>query len=177
MQLSNSFAIVMALSSLLAASGCASGGRAPAKSQASTTTKDSVAKQRITGPFEVALKPQADDPSVGDPAVGRMSLDKQFHGELEAVSKGQMLGVRTAVKDSAGYVAMERVVGSLGGRSGSFVLQHSTTMNRGKPQQSVTVVPDSGTDQLVGLAGSMTIDVTGGKHLYNFEYWFESPAT
>lgn len=102
-----------------------------------------------------------------------MSLDKQFHGELEAVSKGQMLGVRTAVKGSAGYVAMERVVGTLAGRTGSFVLQHSSTMTKGVPQQSITVVPDSGTDQLAGLAGSMTIDNADGKHAYNFEYWFD----
>ncbi|MFN0133359.1 MAG: DUF3224 domain-containing protein [Phycisphaerales bacterium] len=130
-------------------------------------------KHRINGPFDVTLKPQSDDPSVGDPAVGRMSLDKQFHGELEAVSKGQMLGVRTAVKGSAGYVAMERVVGTLAGRTGSFVLQHSSTMTKGVPQQSITVVPDSGTDQLAGLAGSMTIDNADGKHAYNFEYWFD----
>jgi hypothetical protein len=134
--------------------------------------KESVVKHRINGPFDVTLKPQSDDPSVGDPAVGRMSLDKQFHGELEAISKGQMLGVRTAVKGSAGYVAIERVVGRLGGRTGSFVLQHSSIMSKGVPQQSITVVPDSGTDQLASLAGSMTIDNANGKHAYDFEYWF-----
>lgn len=141
---------------------------------------------RASGPFDVTLKPQTDNPSVGDAAmggVGRMSLDKQFHGDLEAVSKGQMLAVRTAVKGSAGYVAMERVVGTLsakeggggeGGRKGSFVLQHNSTMNKAVPKQSITVVPDSGTDELVGLAGSMTIDIVNGKHFYNFEYRFDA---
>ena len=128
--------------------------------------------QRIRGPFEVALKPQP--VGDGDPAIGRMSLDKQYHGDLEAVSKGQMLGVRTAVKGSAGYVAMERVVGTLAGRAGSFVLQHSSTMTRGRPQQSITVVPDSATNGLTGLSGSMTIDIVEGKHLYNFEYSFDA---
>ena len=134
-------------------------------------------KQTITGPFDVALSPQSDPPGVGDPQIGRLSLDKQFHGALEAVSKGQMLGVRTGVDGSAGYVAMERVVGTLAGRPGSFVLQHSSTMARGTQAQSVMVVPDSGTDQLEGLAGEMTIDITDGSHNYRFVYWFEpAPA-
>jgi hypothetical protein len=99
-----------------------------------------------------------------------MTIDKQFHGDLEGVSKGQMLAAGTAVKNSAGYVAIEQVTGTLGGRKGTFILQHSSTMARGAPQLSVTVVPDSGTDQLVGLVGRMTITITEGKHLYDFEY-------
>ena len=99
-----------------------------------------------------------------------MSLDKQFHGDLDATSKGEMLAAGTEVKGSAGYVAMERVTGKLHGRSGTFVLQHSGTMNRGSPQLSVTVVPDSGTDQLEGLVGKMAIKIEGGKHFYDFEY-------
>ena len=99
-----------------------------------------------------------------------MSLDKQFHGDLDATSKGEMLAANTEVKGSAGYVAMERVTGKLHGRSGTFVLQHSGTMNRGSPQLSVTVVPDSGTDQLEGLVGKMAIKIEGGKHFYDFEY-------
>lgn len=130
-----------------------------------------------TGPFDVFLKPQTDDPTLNDPAIGRMTLDKQFHGDLEAVSKGQMLGVRTSVKGSAGYMAMERVVGTLGGRTGAFVVQHSSTMTRGEPRQSVTVVPDSGTDQLTGLAGAITINIDGGKHLYQFDYRFDASMT
>jgi hypothetical protein len=99
-----------------------------------------------------------------------MSIDKQFHGELEGTSKGQMLAVSSDVKGSAGYVAMERVNGTLQGRRGSFALQHSGTMTRGAPQLSVSVVPDSGTDQLEGLSGKMTINIVDGKHFYEFDY-------
>ena len=123
-----------------------------------------------SGTFEVKMKPQAPEDGVGDPTVGRMSLDKQFHGGLEATSRGQMLAAMTDVEGSAGYVAIERVKGTLGGRDGSFALQHSGTMTRGVPQLTITVVPDSGTEQLNGLAGRMTIDIAEGKHSYDFEY-------
>jgi hypothetical protein len=123
-----------------------------------------------TGTFEVKLSPQPPDASVGDPTVGRMAIDKQFHGDLEATSKGQMLTAMTDTKGSAGYVALERVAGTLGGRSGSFALQHSGTMTRGIPRLSVTVVPDSGTGELAGLDGQMTIEVADGKHRYDFAY-------
>jgi hypothetical protein len=99
-----------------------------------------------------------------------MSLDKQFHGDLEAISKGQMLAAMSSVPGSGGYVAMERVTGTLKGRSGTFVLQHSGTMTRGVPQMTVSVVPDSATGQLAGLAGVMTIKIADGKHSYEFEY-------
>jgi hypothetical protein len=99
-----------------------------------------------------------------------MVIDKQFHGDLEGTSKGQMISAMGSVKGSAGYVAMERVTGKLKGRTGSFVLQHNGTMTRGAPQLSVTVVPDSGTDQLTGIAGMLTIKIEGGKHSYEFEY-------
>ena len=102
--------------------------------------------------------------------LGRMSIDKTFFGELDATSKGEMLSAMTAVKGSAGYVAIERVTGQLNGHSGSFVLQHSGTMNRGEPQLTVTVVPDSGTEQLTGLSGTMTIKIVDKKHFYEFEY-------
>ena len=105
-----------------------------------------------------------------DAGLGRMSSDKQFHGDLEGTSKGQMLSAAGSVKGSAGYVAMERVTGTLKGRTGSFVLQHSGTMTRGTPQLSVTVVPDSGTGQLESIAGTLTIKVADGKHSYDFEY-------
>jgi hypothetical protein len=127
-----------------------------------------------SGTFEVKLSPQVDD-KVGDPSVGRMSLDKQFQGALVGTSKGQMLAVRTAVEGSAGYVALERVEGTLDGRSGSFALQHSGTMTRGVAQLNVTVVPDSGTEQLVGLEGKMTINIVEGKHFYDFEYTLAEP--
>jgi hypothetical protein len=99
-----------------------------------------------------------------------MSIDKQFHGDLEATSKGEMLAAGTAVKGSAGYVAIERVTGTLHGRTGSFVLQHSATMTRNTPELSIAVVPDSGSGELVGLAGKMMITITNGKHFYEFEY-------
>ena len=127
---------------------------------------------RASGTFDVTLKPQPDE-AVGDPTVGRLSLDKQFHGDLDATSRGQMLAVSGDVKGSAGYVAMERVTGTLHGFRGTFALQHSGTMNRGAPQLSVTVVPDSGTGQLTGLAGTMTIRIADGKHGYDFEYTLE----
>jgi hypothetical protein len=121
---------------------------------------------RASGTFEVKLKPQATD----DATLGRMSIDKQFHGDLEATSKGEMLSAGTSVKGSAGYVAIERVSGTLRGRSGSFVLQHSGTMTRGVPQLSVTVVPDSGAGELAGLTGKMAINIVDGKHFYDFEF-------
>jgi hypothetical protein len=122
-----------------------------------------------SGTFEVKLMPQAAEDGA-DAGLGRMSIDKQFHGDLEGTSKGQMISAMGSVKGSAGYVAMERVTGTLKGRTGSFVLQHSGTMNRGAPQLSVTVVPDSGTGQLTGLAGTLTIKIDEGKHSYKFDY-------
>jgi len=126
--------------------------------------------KHASGTFDVKVTPQAPDEKVGDPTVGRMALDKQFHGDLEATSKGQMLVTGTEVEGSAGYVAMERVIGTLHGRKGTFALQHTGTMNRGAPQLSVAVVPDSGTGELVGLAGKMTINIVDKKHLWEFEY-------
>ena len=123
---------------------------------------------RASGTFEVKVVPQ-DDKSE-DATLGRMILDKQFHGDLEGTSKGQMLTAGSAVQGSAGYVAIEKVSGTLHGRKGTFVLQHSGTMTRGTPQLTITVVPDSGTGQLVGLAGKMDIIIADGKHSYEFEY-------
>ena len=127
-----------------------------------------------TGSFEITMTPEAQAPGSGEP--GAIRLEKQFAGDLEATSLGRMLAVRSAVEGSAGYVAMERVTGTLGGRSGSFALQHSGTMDRGAPTLSVTVVPDSGTDGLIGLAGSMTIERSAGAHSYRFEYTLADPA-
>lgn len=124
-----------------------------------------------TGAFEVKLNPlPVYDGADGSP-LGHLSIDKQFHGELDAISKGEMLSAGTSVKGSAGYVAIERVTGTLHGRRGSFVLQHSGTMTRGAAQLTVSVVPDSGTEQLVGLAGTMAIIIAAdGKHSYEFSY-------
>jgi hypothetical protein len=121
---------------------------------------------RAKGTFDVKLIPQATE----DATLGRMSIDKEFHGDLDGTSTGQMLTAGTSVTGSAGYVAIERVTGTLQGRSGSFVLQHSGTMTRGAPQLTITVVPDSGTGQLVGLTGKMAITIADGKHFYDFEY-------
>jgi hypothetical protein len=126
--------------------------------------------RRVSGPFEVKLVPQPADDFADAVTLGRMTIDKQFHGALEATSKGQMLTGMGAVKGSAGYVAIERVTGTLEGQAGSFILQHSGTMDRGAQQLTLTVVPDSGTDALVGLRGSMAIDISNGKHAYDFTY-------
>ena len=126
---------------------------------------------RAGGTFEVKMSPQVDG-EAGGACVGRMLLDKRFAGDLEATSKGQMLAVRTPVEGSAGYVAMEFVTGRLAGRSGSFVLQHTGTMERGAQTLSITVVPDSGTGELEGLAGRVEIDFSGGGHSYSFDYAF-----
>lgn len=124
------------------------------------------------GEFDVKLAPQDDkavDSASGSP-IGRMLIDKQFHGDLEAVSKGQMLAVMSQVQGSGVYVAVEKVTGTLQGRKGSFFLHHSGVMTRGVPQLTVTVVPDSGTEELEGLSGNMAIIVANGKHSYEFEY-------
>jgi hypothetical protein len=121
------------------------------------------------GTFDVKVTPQPPADRVNQP-FDLLLLDKQFHGDLEATSKGQMLGSRGAVEGSGGYVALELVTGKLNGKSGSFVLQHKGTMQKGSFTLDVTVVPDSGTDQLSGLSGSMTIVIEGSKHSYSFEY-------
>ncbi len=131
--------------------------------------------KKASGTFEVKMNPRAAEDSLEDPSVGRMTLDKQFHGDIEGTSKGQMLAVSSEVQGSAGYVAMERVIGTLDGHKGTFALQHSGLMNRGAPQLSIIVVPDSGTGELVGLAGNMIINIVDGKHLYEFEYTLGQP--
>jgi hypothetical protein len=125
---------------------------------------------RATGTFEVKLAPlPPSDASEGSP-VGRMSIVKQIHGELEGTGKGEMLTAATSVKGSGAYVAIERISCSLHGRTGSFVLQHIGTMTRGVPQLSITVVPDSGTGQLTGITGKFLVIITDGKHSYEFDY-------
>ena len=132
------------------------------------TQKEALVTNHASGPFEVKVTPQ-DDKSE-DPLLSRMALDKQYHGDLEATGKGQMLTAGTAVKGSGAYVAIEKVSGTLKGRSGSFVLQHAGSMTGGNFQLTVTVVPDSGAGQLAGIAGKMNIIIAGGKHSYEFEY-------
>lgn len=148
-------------------------GAAQAQAQpraASTNQTETAVTTRATGTFQVQLAPQ----ETAAP-LGRLSIDKQFQGDLQGTSKGEMLAVQTGVQGSAGYVAMEVVTGTLAGRGGTFALQHSGTMDRGAPTLSVTVVPDSGTGELAGITGRMNIIIEGGKHSYEFDYTL--PAT
>jgi hypothetical protein len=143
-------------------------GAAPAQSQ-SPNQKEVPVSNHASGPFDVKVTPLDDKSS--DAALGRMTIDKQYHGDLEGTGKGQMLTAGTDVKGSGAYVAIERVTGTLRGRAGSFVLQHSGTMTQGVPHLTITVVPDSGTAQLAGIAGKMDIMIAAdGKHSYDFEY-------
>lgn len=131
--------------------------------------------KRATGTFDVKLKPLVlEDSKAAEANLARLAIDKQFRGDLEATSKGEMLSAGSPVKGSAGYVAIELVSGKLHGRNGTFVLQHTGTMNRGKPELSVTVVPDSGTGELAGIAGKLAIVISEGKHSYDFEYTLAS---
>jgi len=127
-------------------------------------------KVRAAGEFEVTVTPLAPYETVAGVVFGRLSISKQFHGDLEGSSTAEMLSAGASVKGSAGYVAIERVTGRLHGRTGTFALQHSGTMTRGQPELAVSVVPDSGAGELAGLAGRMTIDIVDGKHFYTLEY-------
>ena len=121
------------------------------------------------GAFDVKVTPQPADDSAAGP-FSRLFLAKQFHGGLEGAGQGTMLGTQLADHSSGGYVALERVSGTLNGKQGSFILQHKGTMQKGKYTMDVTVVPDSGRDELTGIAGRMTIIIEGRKHSYEFEY-------
>lgn len=125
---------------------------------------------RAAGTFDVKLNPQATDTAPEGSPLGRLTIDKQFHGDLEGTSKGEMLTAGTLIKNSAGYVAVERVVATLHGRKGTFALQHSATMTRGVGALNIIVVPDSGTGELTGISGTMSIEIADGKHYYGFEY-------
>ena len=122
-----------------------------------------------TGTFDVKMIPQTQDAEYAP--VGKMSLDKQFHGDIEATAKGEMItAAGLAVKESAAYSAVERLTGTLHGKKGNFALQHTGIMDRGKPTLTITVVPDSGTGELAGLTGKMDIIIEGKAHLYVFDY-------
>ena len=126
--------------------------------------------QIARGDFVVSLKPLVVEGAKDEFKLARMSIDKQVSGDLTASTIGQMLSVMTSTDGSAGYVAIERVSGVLNGKRGTFVLQHTGIMNRGAPSLVVTVVPDSGTEELVGLEGEFKINVEDGKHRYEFTY-------
>lgn len=127
---------------------------------------------KAAGSFTVKLELQPASAQADAAVIGRRTLDKQFHGDLEASSRGEMMAVMTAVEGSMAYVALEKVTGTLSGRTGGFVLQHASQMVRGEPRQSIRVVPDSGTGELTGLSGGMAIDIKDGEHRYVFEYSF-----
>lgn len=133
------------------------------------------AAMHAKGSFEIKLAPQQpDNPQARAAQIGRLSLDKRFEGALQAESQGEMLA--SGGGQSGAYVAIEKVTGTLQGREGSFFLIHSAVMRQGAPQAwSVSVVPDSGTGQLQGLAGAMRIDIVDGKHFYDFEYSLPGP--
>ena len=130
-----------------------------------------------SGPFDVKLAPLPAYNTDAGANLARMSIDKQFRGDLEATSRGEMLSAMGGVKGSAGYVAVERVTGTLHGRGGSFTLQHNATMTRGVAYLNIIIVPDSGSGELAGLTGSMKIIIAdGGKHAYELDYAFSEPA-
>lgn len=135
-----------------------------------TASKETKVVAHATGTFEVKIVPRAADEQSKPAAIARMSGDKQFHGGLEGTSRVEMLTANTDVKGSAVYVAIEQFTGILAGRKGSFLLHHTGIMTRGVPQLTVSVVPDSGTGQLVGLTGEMNITIADGKHSYDFAY-------
>lgn len=143
----------------------------PRTSTASAQAKgDAVVTQHASGSFDVKVSPVGTPDKAEGSTLGRMSLDKQYHGALEATGKGEMLTAGTDVKGSGAYVAIERVTGTLDGRTGSFVLQHTGTMTQGVPAMTITVVPDSGSGQLAGIAGKLTIIIESGKHSYVLDY-------
>ena len=126
---------------------------------------------KATGTFDVKITPQASDLAPEGPNLGRMSLDKQFQGDLAGTAKGEMItAAGITVKESAAYSAVERITGTLHGKPGSFALQHTGIMNRGTPSLNVTVVPDSATGELAGLTGKMEIIIEGKLHKYVFDY-------
>jgi hypothetical protein len=144
--------------------------QAPSAAVPNPTPQETPMTQHARGAFDVKLNPLTVEHKDADERRGRMALDKRFHGDLDATGVGEMLTATGDVKGSAGYVAIERVSGTLHGRSGSFILQHSGTLTRGAPSLSITVVPDSGEGELTGIEGRMTITIVDGAHSYEFEY-------
>jgi hypothetical protein len=175
-RMARAIGVVLTFTAFAQAQSAAS-GQAQTNSVPTSPSQQGVSMSKhAKGTFDVTVTPRQPDSTEAETAkLGRMSLDKQFHGDLEGTSAGEMLGAMTEVKGSAGYVAMERVNATLQGHHGTFVLQHSGTMSHGDFHLSVTVVPDSATGDLLGLAGSMTIRIEEGKHFYDFEYTL--PAT
>lgn len=149
-------------------------GTAPLGAQTAATRGEPPSEKIMTtmarGTFTVRMKPLPSDEIADAALIGRMSIDKDFHGDIEGSSKGQMLATGTPAEGSAGYVALERVTGTLAGKHGAFSLQHSAWMAGGKQGMTITVVPGSGTEELVGLSGSLLIIIADGQHSYEFSY-------
>ena len=122
------------------------------------------------GSFDVTMRPDSDEDRAEGTTLGTMVVEKRFHGDLDGTGRGRMLTGMTPVEGSAGYVLIERVRGRLQDRRGSFLLQHSGILDRGTPRQVIEVVPDSGTDDLTGLSGRLTIQISEGAHAYTLEY-------
>ena len=142
----------------------------PALAQTSALQKETPMTQHANGTFDVKITPQGTEDKEAAAGLGRMSIEKQIHGDLTGTSKGEMLTGMSEVKGSGAYVAIERITGTLNGRTGSFILQHAGTMAHGEQHLSITVVPDSGTGQLVGIAGTFNLTITDGKHFYDLAY-------
>jgi hypothetical protein len=130
------------------------------------------------GSFEVKVAPLPPDDAIAATSIARYSLDKVYRGDLEGASAGEMLGAGSVAAGTAGYVAIEQVTGTLHGRSGSFALQHSSSMMNGNFDMNIRVVPGSGTGELEGIAGALTIVIAAGKHSYTLQYTLpgESPV-
>ena len=141
-----------------------------AQSQSTGNQKEKTLSAHATGGFDVKLSPLTLSEQSAEAKLGRMSIEKQYHGDLDATAKGEMLTAQSEMKDSGVFVAVERVTGTLNGKHGSFSMHHTGVMDRGKPDLRITVVPDSGTDELQGLTGTMNIKIDHGKHSYDFEY-------
>jgi uncharacterized protein DUF3224 len=160
MRANHSAKLIFIASIYLILTGAVPAQTAPSQKEASVT-------MHTTGPFDVKMTPQ--DDKLGD-GISRMLLDKQYHGDLEGTSKGQMLAVGSA-KSSGVYVAIETFTGTLHGKTGGFSLHHTGIMTKAAPTLTISVVPDSGTGQLAGITGKMTINIAAdGKHSYEFEY-------
>ena len=150
-----------------------------ASASSSTGLSAQVQNQQIfamhaSGSFDVTITPQTDE-GIGDKTVGRMSIDKQYHGDLEASGLGQMLAGMGATQKSGVSVAIERIRGTLNGRKGTFAVHHRGIMTRGAQDLVISVIPDSGTEDLSGITGTMTIDIKEGKHFYGFDYTLPQP--
>lgn len=126
--------------------------------------------QHASGTFDITMTPASPPKHEGRTATGRMLLDKQYSGDLVATGKGQMLTAVTDTQGAAAYVAIERVKGTLNGKKGSFVIQHAGTMRGGAQHLSISVVPDSGTEELTGITGTLALKMVERSHTYAFDY-------